>query len=94
METTSNKIITILVGDGIALGDSFLVVGRAGSLKEARHLCRQSDFILRHIAGRKDGAYVLIVSSTGHNVFLPIQSILKRFNHGDPSPKTDKPNEG
>lgn len=78
METTSNKIFTILVGDGVEVGDNFTVVGRTSSLKEARLLCRQSDFIRKHVALRKDGAYVLIVSSSGHNVFIPIQSLLVR----------------
>lgn len=78
METTSNKIFTILVGDGVEVGDNFTVAGRTLSLKEARLLCRQSDFIREHVAQRKDGAYVLIVSSSGHNVFIPIQSLLGR----------------
>lgn len=91
METTSNKIFTILVGDGIEVGDEFLVAARAESLKEARTLCRQKDFISKHVTGRRDGAYVLIVSNTGHNIFLPIQSLLEKMEEhalGGPSSTT------
>ena len=78
METSTNKIFTILVGEGIELGDCFSVAGRAGSLKEARHMCREASFIREHVAPKSDGAYVLIVSNTGHNIFIPIQSLLAR----------------
>jgi hypothetical protein len=76
VEKKANKIFTILVGNGIDEGQAFVVAGRAGSLKEARTLCLEPKFILQHICSRKEGAYVLIVSATGHQIFLPIQAIL------------------
>jgi hypothetical protein len=75
-EKTPSKIVTILVGGGIEEGDVFTVAGRAESLGEARKLCLDQTFIKEHVAGRKDGAYVLLVSHTGHHVFLPIRSII------------------
>jgi hypothetical protein len=73
-----SKVVTILVGGGIDEGDVFTVAGRAGSIGEARKLCLNPAFIKEYLVSRKEGAYILLVSHSGHHVFLPIRSVLEQ----------------
>ncbi len=83
MEENNNKRVTILLGRGIALGDAFTVVGEARTLGDARRLTRTREFVSEHLCGLPDGAYVLLVPSSGHQIFLPLSALLRGDGTGE-----------
>ncbi len=75
MEESNKKHVTILLGPGLGPGEIFEVVGQANGMAEARRLTRSRDFVSRHLLDRVDGAYVLLVSGSGHQAFIPISAL-------------------
>lgn len=82
MAESTDKVTTILVGDGLHDGAVFTVVGRASGIAEARKMCRAPEFIRKHMGDKPHGAFVLLVSSSGHNVFLPIGALFAEQRDG------------
>jgi hypothetical protein len=70
-----NRRVTILLGRGIGEGETFVVVGEARTMGEARRLTRTREFVARHLCPMSGGAYVLLVPGGGHQIFLPLDAL-------------------
>jgi len=82
VEESEKKHVTILLGEGIRQGGVFKVVGEASSMAEARKFTRSREFVSHHLLGNNNGAYVLLVPGTGHQVFIPISSLVSQIKKG------------
>lgn len=76
MADDDNRRVTILLGRGIGEGEAFAVVGQARTMGEARKLTRTKEFVSRHLREERGGAYVLLVPSGGHQIFLPLDALV------------------
>lgn len=78
MADDEHRHVTILVGEGLGDGARFVVAGHAETVGEARRITRDREFVARHLLEKPGGAYVLIVSGGGHQIFLPVSALLRQ----------------